>query len=204
MIAYKVFLGCAIVQKTFCRGHSTAQFHIIYYKSSHIVEKRDVLLLSSSCTLPFCSPCICCQMLVAPASSDQTSRAQFSWGQEGKGSHPAASVSLGLLQVDGGRMSCLEMGTWHPGFREDLVSGAVLATEVQLCVCVSARGWGQQFVRTLEKQVMAGENLEIQPCLPHSGNERRERGGQEMVGADPSSAGTYPTYKILWRCLSLV
>lgn len=33
----------------------------------------------------------------------------------------------------------LVVGTWHPVFREGLVSGTALATEVQLCVCVSAR-----------------------------------------------------------------
>lgn len=101
----------------------------------------------------------------------------------------------------------LEAGMWHPDFREDLVSGTALATEVQPSVCVSASGWGQQFVRTLEKQVpfsWQGKTGEIQPYLPHSGNERRERERQEMMGADPSCGGTSPWSKVLRRCLSLV
>lgn len=119
----------------------------------------------------------------------------------------AASVSLGMLQADGGRMSSLgngDMTSWFQrGFGVRCRAGH-RGSALCLCLCQGLRAAVCEDSGKASPLLKAGENLEIQPCLPHPGNERRERGGQEMVGADPSSAGTYPRYKILWRCLSLV
>lgn len=142
------------------------------------------------------------------ASKLRSIRGQFSLDLQGKESHLAASVSLGVLQVDGRRM--LPLG-WHWDDGTGKQGHGILSSE-RICVrfssvSVSARGWGQRFGRTLEKQVpfsWRGKTYEIQPYLLYLGNERRERERQEMMGVDPSSGGTCSWSKILWRHLSLV
>lgn len=154
MISYKVFLGYTISQKIFCRGHTTYSKISCYllWKWSHCVKKGCPAAGASSCMIPFCSLWIWCQALVAPgwASLDQTTRGQFSRDQAGRVSLLAASVSLGMLQRDG--RSTLSLGNG------DILISEGIWCEVQCwpqkfnSVSDSARGWGQQFVRTLEQQ----------------------------------------------------
>ena len=153
MILYKAFLGCAIPQEIFCRGHITYSIRS-YHTSPRSAIKSSPAPCASNCTLPFCPHCVWHWMLVAPgwASSDCSSDNQgIVFPLIRRQTVSPCSLRPSRSAAEGWWEHNVTMGVkrWQPVVREDLLWCAMLASEVHIHVCVSARDWGQRFVRTL-------------------------------------------------------
>lgn len=156
MILYKAFLGCTVPQDTLQRTRYLQYNFILHIISVTLFsQKKAVLLLvPPPVRFPSAHPVSdvgCLWLLHEQAGiTVQTNRGLFFIPSARRVVSPR-SLWSSRCAAEGWPEHVVAVGgeRWQPVVREDLGWHAALASEVPLRGCVSARCWGQWFMKSL-------------------------------------------------------